>query len=272
MLKTGFTETPHGRISWVDTGGEGPVVLLIHGNSSCKEIFGRQLVSELGLSYRMIAFDLPGHGQSSDAPDPEKTYSIHGYADAAMALLAAFGVKRAVVVGWSLGGHAALELLERWPGTVAAWITGTPPAGAADMGDAFIPSEHMGLTFKDSFTDEEAAIYAQETVGASVDLHPWMIDACKRADGRFRPLMLQSVAAGLDVDGRMVAETALQPLAVVSGSEEPFVSNAFLRTVDYRNLWDGKVHILDGLAHMPFWEAPEIVNPLLGRFLDEVTG
>lgn len=272
MLKTGFTETVHGRLAWADTGGEGPVVLLIHGNSSCKEIFGKQLVSELGLSYRMIAFDLPGHGASSDAPDPALTYSIHGFADAGMALLDALGVERAIVVGWSLGGHAALEMMARWPGTVAAWITGTPPAGVADMGEAFLPSEHMDLTFKETFTHEEARIYAQETVGEGVPLLPWMIEAAERADGRFRQLMLQSLAAGLDLDEREIAMTAPQPLAVVSGEMEPFVSNAFLKSISYSNLWDGKVHILDGLAHMPFWQDGPRVNALLGRFLDEVTG
>ncbi len=101
MLKTGFCETIHGRIAWADSGGEGPVVLFIHGNSSCKEMFGRQLVSELGLNYRMIAFDLPGHGASSNAPDPALTYSIHGFADAAIALLAELKIDKAVVVGWS---------------------------------------------------------------------------------------------------------------------------------------------------------------------------
>lgn len=272
MLKTGFSDTAHGRLAWADTGSEGPAVLLIHGNSSCKEIFGRQLVSELALGYRMIAFDLPGHGASSDAPDPALTYSIHGFADAAMALLDNLDVKRAVVVGWSLGGHAALEMMERWPGTVAAWITGTPPAGAADMGEAFLPSEHMALTFKDSFTADEAAIYAQETVGEGVDLHPWMVEACRRADGRFRSLMMQSVVEGRDLDGRKVAETSHLPLAVVSGGAEPFVNNAFLKSVNYYNLWHSKVHVLEGLGHMPFWQAPERVNPLLGRFLDQVTG
>ncbi len=271
MLKTEFTETEHGRLSWIDTGGEGPVVLLIHGNSSCKEIFGRQLVSELGLRYRMIAFDLPGHGASSDAPDPSRTYSIHGFADAAMALLGELGIAEAVVVGWSLGGHAALEMLARWPGTVAAWITGTPPAGAADMGEAFLPSEHMGLTFKDAFTPEEARAYARETLGEGVLLLPWMVDAARRADGRFRPLLLQSVAAGLDLDGREIVGRAAQPLAVVSGGKEPFVNNAFLKAVAYNNLWDGQVHILDGLGHMPFWQAADKVNPLLARFLDETT-
>ncbi|MDP2124441.1 MAG: alpha/beta hydrolase [Parvibaculum sp.] len=269
-MKNGTVETPHGRLSYLDSGGAGPAVLFIHGNSSCKEIFGRQLESEIGARHRCIAFDLPGHGQSSDAPEPEKTYSIHGFADASMAFAAAMGIERAVIVGWSLGGHAALEMMARWPGTVAAWITGTPPAGGADMGEAFLPSEHMALTFADSFTPEQAAIYAQETIGADVPLEPWMVEGCQRADGRFRPLMLQSVAAGLDMDGREIAATSPLPLAVVSGADEPFVNNAFLTSISYRHLWDGKVHVLEGLAHMPFWQAPERVNPLLSRFLAEV--
>lgn len=269
-MKSNAIETAHGRLSYLDTGGAGPAILFIHGNSSCKEIFGRQLDSEIGRDYRCIAFDLPGHGASTNAPEPEKTYSVPGFADAAMALLAALGVEKTIPVGWSLGGHVALEMMERWPGTLAAWITGTPPAGGADMGEAFLPSDHMGLTFKDAFTAEEAAIYAGETIGINVPLEPWMVEACKRADGRFRPLMLQSVMAGLDLDGRKIAETSPLPLAVVSGELEPFISNAFLTSVDYRNLWGGKVHILKGQGHMPFWQAPELVNPLLKRFIADV--
>ena len=271
QLTAGMVETAHGRLSYLDSGGAGPAVLFIHGNSSCKEIFGRQLESEIGRRYRCIAFDLPGHGQSSDAPDPQKTYSIHGFADAAIAFAEALGVERAVLIGWSLGGHDALEMMARWPGTMAAWITGTPPAGAADMGDAFLPSDHMALTFAESFTPEQAELYAQETVGEGVPVEPWMVAGCQRADGRFRPLMLKSVAAGLDLDGREIATTSPLPLAVVSGADEPFVNNVFLESVNYRNLWDGKVHVLEGLAHNPFWQAPERINPLLSRFLAEVT-
>lgn len=271
MTKAGTTETDHGRIAWVETEGEGPAVLFIHGNSSAKEIFARQFDSEIGKRRRLIAFDLPGHGASSDAPDPSLTYSIHGFADAAIDFLETRGISKAVIVGWSLGGHAALEMMVRWPGTIAAWITGTPPAGGADMQTAFLPSEHMGLTFKEDFTDDEARLYAQETTGEGVKLEPWMIAAAKRADGRFRPLMLKSALEGADLDGREIAETSPLPLAVVSGGAEPFISNEFLRTVTYRNLWDGQVHVLDGLGHMPFWEAPARVNPLLARFLDGVT-
>ena len=36
------------------------------------------------------------------------------------------------------------------------------------------------------------------------------------------------------------------------------------------NLWEGKVHLLDGLGHAPFWEAPGQFDPILARFLGDV--
>ena len=88
-MRTFEVDTAHGRLACVETEGRGTAVLFIHGNSSCKEIFARQLEGELGSRYRMIAFDLPGHGASSNAPEPARTYSIHGFANAAIELLSA---------------------------------------------------------------------------------------------------------------------------------------------------------------------------------------
>lgn len=274
MMAPQLVETPHGRLSVMQSRGESAPVLFIHGNSACKEMFARQFAAPMAERWRFIAFDLPGHGASDDAPDPERTYSIHGLADAAIALLAAMNISKAVIVGWSLGGHAALEVLARWPGAMAAWITGTPPISAApeDMAAAFLPSPTMALTFKADFTIAEATAYAREAIGSNAKLETWMVEACRRADGRFRPMMLASATAGLDMDERAIVANAPQPLAVVSGAREPFVSNAYLEGLAYRNLWGGRVHILAGLGHMPFWEAPEVVNPLLERFLSEVTG
>lgn len=270
---TSEIDTRHGHLSVAQSREDGPAVLFIHGNSSCKEIFDRQLNSPLGEQYRLIAFDLPGHGASGDAPDPQQSYSIPGFAGAACDLLAAVGVDEAVLVGWSLGGHVALEMMAQWPGTRAAWITGTPPVGANpdDMAKGFLPSEHMDLTFKAQFTDDEAFSYAREAIGENVKTEDWMIAAAKRTDGRFRPLMLQAALEGKGEDQRRIVETAAQPLAVVSGELEPFVNNAYLHELAYANLWDGRVHVLNGLGHTPFWEAPEAINPLLGRFFADVT-
>jgi pimeloyl-ACP methyl ester carboxylesterase len=66
--------TRHGRVAVSDSdsdsdsgsGGAGPAILLIHGNSACKEAFARQF-SALRADHRLIAFDLPGHGVSDNA-------------------------------------------------------------------------------------------------------------------------------------------------------------------------------------------------------------
>jgi pimeloyl-ACP methyl ester carboxylesterase len=80
-------------------------------------------------SYRMIAFDLPGHGQSSAAPDPQRSYTLPGFADATIELLGALGISEAVVFGSSLGGHIAIEMLCRYPGMRALLLSGSPPIG-----------------------------------------------------------------------------------------------------------------------------------------------
>jgi pimeloyl-ACP methyl ester carboxylesterase len=61
--------TSHGSIAVEETGHGGLPTLLIHGNSSCRGVFRNQMEGPLAKNHRLIAFDLPGHGQSSDAPD-----------------------------------------------------------------------------------------------------------------------------------------------------------------------------------------------------------
>src|ERR1700709_1908258 len=107
--------TSHGSLAVEESGEGGMPVLLIHGNSSCRGVFRRQLDGRLGRRYRLIAFDLPGHGESSNASDPQRTYTRGGLAGAAVELLGTLDVAEAVVLGWSLGGHIAIDMLSRFP-------------------------------------------------------------------------------------------------------------------------------------------------------------
>jgi pimeloyl-ACP methyl ester carboxylesterase len=71
-------ETSHGSLA-VEESGQGEIpILMVHGNSFCREVFRHQLHSSLTVNHRLIAFDLPGHGESSNAPDPERTYTVRG--------------------------------------------------------------------------------------------------------------------------------------------------------------------------------------------------
>jgi pimeloyl-ACP methyl ester carboxylesterase len=84
-------DTSHGSLAVEETGQGALPVLLIHGNSFCRGVFRNQMHGEIAKNYRLIAFDLPGHRQSSNATDPERSYTRPGLADAAVELLDKLG-------------------------------------------------------------------------------------------------------------------------------------------------------------------------------------
>jgi pimeloyl-ACP methyl ester carboxylesterase len=270
-MPTRTVPTAFADISVVDSDGDGPVVLMIHGNSSCKAAFRRQFDSPLGARLRLIAMDLPGHGDSSDARDPAAAYTLNGYADAAVAVLAGLGVTRAAVLGWSLGGHVALAMISRFSGVSGVMISGTPPIppGLEGFGLGFKPTELMGLTGARDWSAADAETFAR---AAATPFEPFMLEAALRTDGAAREAMVADALAGGADDQRRIAETAAVSLAIVNGAEDAFINGDYFATVAYANLWDGRVYSLDGVGHAPFWEAPDRFNPLLERFVAETAG
>lgn len=95
-------------VAYLESSGTGRPVLFAHGNSSSSGTWRGMLDGPFGQRYRCLALDLPGHGASAPAPDPA-TYSLPGYATVLTGFAAGLGASDAVIVGWSLGGHIALE-------------------------------------------------------------------------------------------------------------------------------------------------------------------
>ena len=267
--KDSIVATSFGRIAVRDSGG-GPVVLLIHGNSSNKDIFARQFESELAKTYRLIAFDLPGHGESEDAADPVKCYSLSGYADLAVELLGLLGVEKAAVLGWSLGGHIGLELTSRFAGLKGLMIVGAPPISLADFGAGFLPGPAAPLSGQEVFSDGDVETYARATSWAHGDLDPAIVAGVRRTDGRARSHLFAALASGAPFDHRHIAGAATPPLAVLNGGDDPLVNIAFFPAVTYANLWEGVLFVIPGVGHAAFREAPKVFNPLFARFLASV--
>jgi len=256
----------------VDSDLAAPAVLLIHGNSMCWRAFAGQFESSLSERYRMIAFDLPGHGASEDARDPARSCNIPAYADLALEVLDILGVHEAALLGWSLGGHVGLEIMAHWPGLRGLMIVGTPPVApcAEALAEAFLPGPFMAFAGQEDATPEEAEAYARACCGATAERMPALLKAARRTDGRARRSMMAAALAGKGADGRLVAETDAVPLAVVSGAEDPFVSKRFLLSVDYACLWRDEVHIMKGCGHAPFLDKPSAFNELLDSFLADI--
>ncbi len=261
---------PQGEIAVCQTAGTGLPVVMLHGLGASKDVFTRQLESPLGELHRLIAFDLPGHGASSDARDPQAGYTLSAVAYVAAAVLDRLSVPRAVVFGWSLGGHVAIEMMARRPDLVAGMmLTGVPPGWRGRLGSlrAFHFSREMLLAAKETYTDRDTERFERLCFGPDADgSHGAMI---QRTDGRMRPILNRSLWDAAPGQRQVVEQSAV-PVAMVNGADEPVVRLGYVAAGRYRNLWEGMTHVLPNAGHAPFVNTPNAFNALLHRFVTYV--
>jgi pimeloyl-ACP methyl ester carboxylesterase len=86
--------------------GEGPVILLSHGYSATAQMWKGQ-IDALGEHYKVVTWDMRGHGQS-DYPEDQGAYSEPATVADMAAILDAVGADTAIVGGLSLGGYMSL--------------------------------------------------------------------------------------------------------------------------------------------------------------------
>jgi len=249
--------------------GDGLAALLIHGNSASGRTFQPQLESGLGREYRLIAIDLPGFGASQPIADPENGLGIQGYGRLVVKVVAALGLDDVVLVGWSLGGHVALEAADDIPGCKGVLIYGTPPlAFPPDMGAAFLPNPAMAAAFNPQLTETEMRGFVDAffAPGYTTPDDRFMTDI-RRSDGRARAAIAGSIRPGGYKDEVQMAANLRVPLAVVHGAQEQLVSGAYFDAVPMPTLWRGAVQVIAGAGHAPHWETPDAFNALLADFL-----
>ncbi len=274
--RTGTAErmvaTRHGTVAVADTGGTAPPLLLIHGNSSCKEVFAHQFEA-LRDRFRVIAFDLPGHGVSANA-DPERHYSVDAFADVAEDVLAAAGVREPAVFGWSLGGYVAIELAARGVPVRALAICGTPPLAVVpdDIGRAYDAASHFNLAGRTFLSRAETRAFATAVTGprrrGTVHLHR----AARRTDGRARSYALGKLQI-LDWPRQMrFLRGGTVPLAILNGSDDPFLNHGYFRDLKLGTQWRGAPQDIAGGLHAPFLLRADAFNEVLTAFLHEATG
>ena len=268
-----FIDNSHARLAYRESSGTGLPLLMIHGNSTSGEVFRNQLGGAIGAKHRCIAFDLPGHGDSEDAKDPDRTYWMEGYAAAAVELMQSLGINRYAVLGWSLGGHIALDMMAQTDALAGVMITGSPPItqGKGAMLEGFIGDLEHSMASKQILTDEDIYAFAHATCGPDAPYDPFLEKVVARCDGRARSLMIAKLACGVGRNQQDLAINAHVPLAIVNGDDDAFIHNKFISGLPYKNLWDGKVYDIPKVGHAPFWEAPAAFDEYLTKFLNDIT-
>ena len=104
MTEMSYLDLHGERIAYRDAGA-GETLLLIHGMAGSSATW-RAVIPELAKRYRVVAPDLLGHGESAK---PRGDYSLGAFAAWLRDLLDELGIRRATVVGQSLGGGVAMQ-------------------------------------------------------------------------------------------------------------------------------------------------------------------
>ena len=116
-IQRSYADTEHGRVHYWEI-GEGPALILFHqsGQTSSEYLAIGPLLAD---DYRVIAIDLPNHGQS-DTSDHELT--MDEYADSVIDVMDNIGVDRAHMLGQHGGAYVAINLGIRYPDRVGKTV------------------------------------------------------------------------------------------------------------------------------------------------------
>lgn len=259
------------RIAFRETRGKGRAVVLVHGNSGSSRWFEHQVASPLGQRCRLVAIDLPGHGDSAPAADGNATYAVGGYARVVADLVARLDLAAPILVGISLGGHVVIEASPLLPHAAGFVISGTPPLSSpADLASAFLPNPALAFAFRGALTEDEMKTYVGALLRAGADIPQALVEDVRRTDPAAREALGASVAAGRFADERKLVAELRQPLAVLHGSQDAFVSVDYLRGVAMPSLWRGAVQSVEGAGHAAQWDVPERFNALLESFVADI--
>jgi 3-oxoadipate enol-lactonase len=103
-----------------DSGGDGPVVFMLHGWIASADLnFGGLYDDVIGAGYRVIGIDHRGHGRG---PRPQVPFRLEDCADDAAGVMRVLGVGPAIVYGYSMGGAIAQLVARDHPDVIAGLV------------------------------------------------------------------------------------------------------------------------------------------------------
>lgn len=240
-----------------------PTVVMLHAAGTDHTLWQQQARALAHHGYNVVVPDLPGHGQSEDAPNLE---TLEDYAQWVLHLLKALSVKNAIIVGHSMGSGIALALATLAPETVSAM------ALLSTRAQMVVNSELMADTRENP--GRASAFISAFGLGSRIHLGgsplpgtallqsvQALIDNCPPA------VLHRDFNASNRFDGNAHAGKVRCPTLVVSGSEDRMTPPKYGRQLA-QAIPGARFDILGGKGHMLPVEAPGEVRNLLLEFFE----
>lgn len=256
---------PTAEIAYTDSATDAPAVVLTHGAGMDHSMFDVQAAALAERGFRVILWDLRGHGESTLAQGVR--FTAADALDDLDALLVECGVDAAVLIGHSLGGNLSQAFAHQYPhrlrGVVvmdAAWNSG--PLSAAERLGLRLAAPSLALI--------PSAALARLMARASA-VTPEAIERTRQLFSRMPK------ARFLDVWKATVSLISPQPdlrmpglLALIRGAEDRTgnIATSMTRWAVAEGITE---HVIPRAGHIVTWDAPAETSRSLVQILDQWT-
>jgi pimeloyl-ACP methyl ester carboxylesterase len=257
LAKDSYAELPGVRIFYVDSGGSGPPVFLLHSATGSSRVWEYQIPALTSAGYRVIAYDRRGFGRTAvSAPDSDACA-----ADDLEALRAHLGIERFHLVGTAAGGMVAADYAQSFPQrlrslTIANSIVGVQDEEYLAIGRRLRPPEFAKLP--PDFRELSPSYRAANPEGTVRWLELERRSRAAEALAAPQPFKNRTTFASL--------ETIRIPTLLVTGDADLYSPPAVYRLFAER-IPGAEMRILPEVGHSAYWEAPAEFNRAVLEFL-----
>lgn len=251
-------------IAYYDSGTGTPIVFL-HSFGHNKTLWFPQLTHFVERGYRVVAPDMPGHGDSTFDP---RHHTVDGIARSCIELLDALGLARVILAGISMGGYVALRMWARKPELIAALVLSNTKAErdseeiVARRRAQIANLEQHGLA---EFIHSGAP---RRLSPKTLEDRPWVLDSITMMNFT---VSAEANAATLEAmavkdDDTATLATIDVPALITTGSDDIFIPKTSAAVLE-AGIRNSQLHVIEHSGHVSNLERPTQYNQVMDDFL-----
>ncbi len=249
--------------------GSGPTVLMLHGIGGGHVAFAPQVETLAAAGYRAVAWDMPGYGHSA----PIEPYTFKGLAQSCIDLIDALQCEHVVLLGHSMGGMVAQEVVARRPervsrlvlcGTSAAFGKRTDGRSADAWAQQFIAQRTAPLDAGQSMAEVAQRLVPQMVGPGSLPEGLRLAEHCMA--GVPAATYRRALDCLVTFDRQAALGDIRVPTLLIGGEFDRVAAPAVMKQMA-EAIPDARYAELKGIGHLMNLEAPDDFDTLLLDFL-----
>jgi pimeloyl-ACP methyl ester carboxylesterase len=253
-----YAAVPGARIFYIDTGGSGTPVILLHAATGSVRVWDYQIPAFTAAGYRVIAFDRRGWGRTEINPAESQPGTA---ADDLASLLDQLHLDRVHVVGTAAGGFVALDFALSFPRRVRSLVVANSIGAVQDtdyleLGRRIRPPEFDKLP--PEFRELGPSYRAANPAGTE----RWVaLQKMSRPPGP--ALLAQPLRNHITF---AMLETIQMPTLLLTGGADLYAPPPILPMFEAR-IKSSETLVIPEAGHSAYWEQPEVFNHAVLKFL-----